>query len=65
MERFVTRHQGRIAGILTGCDRTRFRGTLRGLSYRQGVEIWLSRRGIQLKEFARFAAHLGLSHAAR
>lgn len=31
MERFVTRYQDRIAGILTGFDRMLFRGTLRSI----------------------------------
>lgn len=56
MERFVTRHEDRIAGILTGFDRMRFRGTLRGISYVKGIEIWLSRSSILLKDFGVFAA---------
>ena len=42
MERFVTRHQGRIAGILSGFDRMIFRGTLRSLSYPAGLEAFLA-----------------------
>lgn len=58
MERFVTRHQDRIAGILTGFDRMRFRGTLRGISYIKGLEIWLSSRGVLFKDFGAFAERL-------
>lgn len=58
MERFVTRHQDRIAGILTGFDRMLFRGTLRSISYPKGAEIWLSSRQILLKDFAAFAQDL-------
>jgi hypothetical protein len=55
MERFVTRHADRIAGILTGFDRMRFRGTLRSISNVNGLQIWLNQRHILLKDFGTFA----------
>lgn len=58
MERFVTRYQDRIVGILTGFDRMRFRGTLRSISYVQGLQKWLNARGVLLKEFGGFAERL-------
>jgi hypothetical protein len=58
MERFVTRYDDRIVGILTGFDRMLFRGTLRSISYPKGAEIWLSSRHVLLKDFATFAADL-------
>src|SRR5437870_7353994 len=58
MERFMTRYDNRIAGILTGFDRMLFRGTLRSISYPKGAEIWLSSRRVLLKEFAAFAEDL-------
>ena len=58
MERFVTRHQDRIAGILTGFDRMLFRGTLRSISHRKGAEIWLSSRHVLLKDFGPYARAL-------
>ena len=58
MERFLTRHQDRIAGILTGFDRMRFRGTLRSISYVEGVQQWLNARDVLLKEFGPFADRL-------
>src|SRR6185295_15357302 len=58
MERFVTRHQDRIAGILTGFDRMRFRGTLRSISYVEAVQKWLNARGVLLKDFGTFAEQL-------
>ena len=58
MERFVTRHHDRIAGILTGFDRMRFRGTLRSISNVKGLSIWLSQRSVLLKEFGRYAEQL-------
>jgi hypothetical protein len=55
MERFMTRHGDRIAGILTGFDRVIFRGTLRSLSYPQGLEAFLATRGVLIKHFGTFA----------
>jgi hypothetical protein len=55
MERFVTRHQDRIAGILTGFDRMRFRGTLRSISYAGGVDKWLGARHVLFKDFGAWA----------
>ena len=58
MERFVTRHQDRIAGILTGFDRMRFRGTLRSISHVKGLQFWLNQQHVLLKEFGRYAEQL-------
>lgn len=58
MERFVTRYQDRIAGILTGFDRMLFRGTLRSISYPKGAQLWLNSRHVLLKDFATFAQDL-------
>jgi len=58
MERFVTRHHDRIAGILTGFDRILFRGTLRSISHSKGAEIWLSSHRVLLKDFAAYAKEL-------
>jgi hypothetical protein len=58
MERFVTRHQDRIAGILTGFDRMRFRGTLRSISNVKGLQIWLNQHHVLLKDFRPFAERL-------
>src|SRR5439155_6074149 len=58
MERFVTRHHDRIAGILTGFDRMRFRGTLRSISHWKGLQIWLNQRHVLLKDVGPFAERL-------
>lgn len=58
MKRFVTQHLSRIAGILTGFDRMRFRGTLRSISNVKGLEIWLSQRHVLFKNFGAFAEGL-------
>ena len=58
MERFLKRHEGRIKGIISGFDRIQFRGSLRSINYRKGIEIWLASRGVLLKDFASFAEGL-------
>jgi hypothetical protein len=55
MERFLKRHGDRVIGILSGFDRVLFRGTLRSISYVQGMEIFLSSQHVLLKDFGRFA----------
>lgn len=53
MERFLARHLSRILGTLTGFDRVLFRGTLRSISYVNGLEIFLSSQHILHKEFGK------------
>lgn len=55
MERFIKRHEDRIAGIIAGYDRIIFRGTLRSISYVKGMEIWMSCQGVLFKEFGKYA----------
>jgi hypothetical protein len=58
MERFVTRHGDRIAGILSGFDRVLFRGTLRSISYVKGFEQFLSSQSVLYKDFVPFAERI-------
>lgn len=58
MERFMTRHGDRIAGILSGFDRILFRGTLRWLCYVDGVDKFLAGQRVLYKDFGGFAARL-------
>ena len=58
MERFLTRHQARIDGTITGFDRILFRGTLRCLSHCQGMWVFLSSQRVLLKNFKNFALRL-------
>lgn len=58
MERFLTRHDGRIAATLSGFDRVRFRGSLRSISYVKGLEIFLATQGILRKDFGTFVEGL-------
>jgi hypothetical protein len=55
MERFLERHQDRVTGVLTGFDRVLFRGTLRSISYVEGLQRSLNCHSILYKDFGRFA----------
>jgi len=55
MDDFITRHEDRIIGVLHGFDRMLFRGTLRSISYVQGMAKFLASQGVLLKDFAAFA----------
>lgn len=54
MEKFFNRHQDAIAGVLSGFDRILFRGTLRSISYVEGMEIFLNCHRVLLKDFGSF-----------
>jgi len=58
MERFLTRHEGRIVGILSGFDRLVFRGTLRSISFLEGMDKFLSSQRVLYKDFGAFAARI-------
>ena len=58
MERFLTRHQDRIVGTITGFDRILFRGTLRCLSHTRGLWVFLSSQRVLLKEFGKYAQRI-------
>ena len=58
MERFLQRHQSRVTGVLSGFDRLLFRGSLRSISYRNGMDIFLSSQHVLYKNFGPFAERL-------
>lgn len=58
MERFLQRHSGQLLGVLSGFDRVLFRGTLRSLSYLQGMDKFLGSQGVLYKDFGAFAERL-------
>ena len=58
MEQFVTRHRARIVGILAGFDRLLFRGTLRSISYVEGLDKFLSSQHVLYKDFALYVERL-------
>lgn len=58
MERFFVRHQGRIAGSISGFDRMIFRGTLLWMTQPSGMGKFLSSQGVLLKDFGNYAESL-------
>jgi hypothetical protein len=58
MERFLARHGNRIEGLVMGFDRLLFRGTLRSISYVDGMDKFLSSQRIRDTAFAGFAARI-------
>jgi hypothetical protein len=58
MERFLTRHASRITGILSGFDRILFRGSLRSISYVDGLDQFLSSQRVLYKDFTLYVQGL-------
>lgn len=54
MEQFLSRHKDHINGVLSGFDRVLFRGTLRSISYVEGMGRFLQYRSVLLKDFGTF-----------
>lgn len=52
---FTELYQGRIYGVIAGLDRIRFRGTERMLSNTNGFRLVLSKLGVLLKDFGKWA----------
>jgi len=68
MQQFLDRHGDNILGVLTGFDRIVFRGTLRNLSYVQGLGQFLGHHKVSYTDFGKFANDLAgriRSHARR
>lgn len=55
MSRFTTKYADCLAGVLSGFDRLVFRGTLRRLSYVEGLRSYLRERRVLLKDFGAHA----------
>jgi hypothetical protein len=58
MERFMKRHQNRVIGTIAGFDRVLFGGTLRSISYVEGLEIFLTIQRVLFKNFGEFVEKL-------
>jgi hypothetical protein len=56
MEQFTLRHKDSIIGVLSGFDRVVFRGTLRSISYLEGMNVFLSSHNVLLKDFKEFVS---------
>ena len=52
MKSFIQKYEKDVMGSLSGFDRLVFRGTLRRLSFREGMASYLSFAGVLLKDFA-------------
>lgn len=58
MDSFVQRHAEDVIGVLSGFDRVLFRGTLRSISYSDGLDRFLGAVGVRYKDFGDFAQGL-------
>ncbi len=58
MQGFLDQHERDVLGVLSGFDRILFRGTLRSISYRDGMDRFLGAQGVVYKDFGRFAEHV-------
>jgi hypothetical protein len=58
MRTFIQRHKEDVIGVLSGLDRIRFRGTLRSISYGDGVESFLCAHHVQYRHFGAYAESL-------
>ena len=55
MNEFIQRHRAEVIGALSGFDRLRIRGTLRLLSYVEGMLMYLGLAKVLLKDFKAYA----------
>jgi hypothetical protein len=53
MKEFIAKHQNEITGVLSGFDRLVFRGTLRSISYPEGMMRYLWAQQVRLTEFGK------------
>ncbi len=53
IQEFIAKHQEEITGVLSGFDRLVFRGTLRPISYPEGMMGYLSGNNVRLTSFGR------------
>jgi hypothetical protein len=58
MDSFIERNRDRIVGVLSGCDRVLFRGTLRSISYLDGMQRLLAAYRVPLQQFAPFVQRI-------
>jgi hypothetical protein len=65
MQSFVSRHQHQIQGTIRGLDRLRFMGSLRRLSFAQGLASLLLAAGVRLKDFGAYVEGLGCGSRQR
>lgn len=56
MEQFIVKHQDKITGMISCFDRLLFKGYL-PISHPEGMEAFLNRKDVLLKEFKTFASN--------
>ena len=68
MQQFIERNADHISGALSGFDRILFRGTLRALSYLEGMDKYLNVKGVLYNNFGTFVQRISnkiKDHAAQ
>ena len=65
MERFVKRHKDRLIGSIAGFDRLLFRGTLRSISYVEGLNYFMGNQRVPFKRFKAFVEKFSAGVRAR
>jgi hypothetical protein len=58
MDDFLTRHSEAVLGVLSGFDRIVFRGSIRGISYLNGLRGYLGYQRVLHKDFGSFMENL-------
>jgi hypothetical protein len=58
MEKFLQQHKGDVIGVLSGFDRLLFRGTLRSISYGEGLDHFLGAMHVRYADWTAFAEGL-------
>src|SRR5689334_1687571 len=58
MDTFIQRYSEDVIGVLSGFDRLLFRGTLRSISYGDGLDRFLGAARVKYKDFGKFAESL-------
>lgn len=52
MDKFIAKYGEKLQGVISGFDRVVFRGTLRAISYADGLKAYLCRKQVWLGDFA-------------
>lgn len=58
MEKFLQQHKSDVIGVLSGFDRLLFRGTLRSISYGEGLDRFLGAMHVRYADWTAFAEGL-------
>ena len=65
MERFLKRHKDRLVGSIAGFDRLLFRGTLRSISYVEGLNYFMGNQRVPFRDFKAFVEKFSAGVRAR